>query len=257
MVGDSHGNLDYLQQVIQYGIDEGDVDEIIQLGDFGYWEHTVGGVRFLDQLNEILIEHELKLHWVDGNHENHAMLRAKYKPHGLTPIRSNIVYIPRGTRWEWDGVTFLGIGGAYSIDKRSRLADTAEAVRFNHMSENPYPDHVFDSWWPEELITLEEVELACEGGHVDVVVSHDSPSCADTFEAYFTRTGSRLRPIPETTQNQWRLQDVYNATLPKRWYHGHYHFPYRTKVGECIIEGLSCDGTRGSITILDTEDLHV
>lgn len=56
---------------------------------------------------------------------------------------------------EWAGVRFLGLGGAFSVDRNARK--------------------VGRSFWFEETITDEEVELACENGKdgVDVMLAHD------------------------------------------------------------------------------------
>jgi hypothetical protein len=186
------------------------------------------------------------LHWVDGNHENHTKLRSDYSPRedGMVEVRPNIIYIPRGTRWEWGGVSFLGIGGAYSIDKSMRT----EGI----------------SWWPEELITDEEVEAAIEGGEVDVVVSHDVPSFVD-LTPHLIAIGVRpFRWATNTLHCRIQLTNVFDAVKPKKWFHGHYHLRYTDRVDGCDFVGLGANlnqyndpawSRNQSVAVLNTDEV--
>jgi hypothetical protein len=208
-----------------------DVDRIVQAGDFGYWEHTDKGHQFLGRLNSKLEKAGLKIHWIDGNHENHTVLRLNYgpggnrhlpTPEGFWEIRPNINYIPRGTRWEWGGVSFLGIGGAYSIDKEYRT----EGV----------------SWWPEEMVTDAEVDAAVSGGQVDVVVSHDVPLFVDLTPHLMGVGITRPWKWDENSlRNRKQLSTVFDGVTPKRWYHGHYHLRYTESVDMCRFVGLAAN----------------
>lgn len=253
ILGDTHGDLGHLI----WAIDKAkafDCDEIVQVGDFGYWEHTHEGGRFLDKLDGKLSQAGFKLHWIDGNHENHTVLRLNYgpggnrhlpTPEGFWEIRPNINYIPRGTRWEWGGVSFLGIGGAYSIDKDYRKPGK--------------------SWWPEEMITDDEVQLCVEGGPVDVVISHDVPKFVDLYP-HLANVGI-TRPWKwdeDSLANRQQLSEVYDAVKPQKWIHGHYHLRYTETVDGCKFTGLGCNlnyfnevgwSLNQSVTILETDDL--
>src|SRR4051794_7894659 len=137
---------------------EQDADVILQVGDFGYWEHKAVGVDFLDEVEGHLAALGRDCVWIDGNHENHAMLRAAYGPgpDGFVPVRQRLSYAPRGHRWTWDGVGFMALGGAPSFDQWMRTPG--------------------ESWWPEETVTDDEAATAVAGGPVDVLVSHDCPA---------------------------------------------------------------------------------
>lgn len=223
LLGDTHGDLGHVMWAMDLA-KRMDVDRIIQAGDFGYWEHTQSGVQFLNKLNRKLEAAGLEIEWIDGNHENHTKLRYQYPPRedGKVVVRPNITYIPRGTRWEWGGVSFLGIGGAYSIDKAHRT----EGV----------------SWWPEEMITDDEVAAAIEGGPVDVVVSHDVPLFVDLVP-HLMGVGI-TRPWKwdaNSLANREQLTKVFDAVKPKRWYHGHYHLRYTESVDMCRFVGLAAN----------------
>lgn len=253
ILGDTHGDLGHLIWAIDLA-KKMDCDEIVQAGDFGYWEHTQHGQQFLDKLNTRLGHAGLKVHWIDGNHENHTVLRLNYgpggnrhlpTPEGFWSIRPNINYIPRGTRWSWGGVEFLGIGGAFSIDKAART----EGV----------------SWWPEEMITDHEVELASEDGAVDVVISHDVPMFVDLYPHLAALGMTRPWKWDENSlANRRQLDKVFDRTFPKRWYHGHYHIRYTDTVDGCKFTGLAANINQfgdphwhwnQSATILQTDEV--
>lgn len=229
LAGDTHGDFKHLTYLITECVSYG-IKVIFVLGDFGYWEHTSSGKLFLDDLNVALRREGIDLIFLDGNHENHPLLWESYesdRDDGFVEIRSSIFYSPRGHRWEWDGVKFLSLGGAYSIDKDWREAGT--------------------EWWPTEMITDEDVER-CGTEPVDVLLSHDVGGEVDIQTFFALAKRGFFQPEKNTTLNRYRLQQVISATQPRFIYHGHYHLDYRTQVhfGDDIreIRGLNCNGTR-------------
>ena len=253
MAGDTHSNFEQWEYLFPIAKDL-NVDVIMQLGDFGYWAHTKGGLNHLDALHDLAVEYDIPIYWLDGNHENHVHLRvnriavwnmfclmAGVDPGPFVPIRgTHIVHTPRGATWEWDGVKFLAVGGAFSIDRGWR--------------------DVGESFWFEEELTDAEADYASRVGKVDVLVSHDVPMGTDM--AYmFIRQGRSYRPIPQAEPNRRRLRQVVEATKPNYIYHGHYHICYKNYLElnsghTIVVMGLGADGMeQDSWTILDTEDL--
>lgn len=233
MAGDVHGEHGWIKVLIHEALAK-DCTLIMQIGDFGYWEHMPMGRGFLAGTERWLAENGLTLWWIDGNHENHEMLRATYGPRddGLWEIRPHILYVPRGHRWEWDGVKCLGLGGAWSIDKAMRT----EGI----------------SWWPEEVISIAEMYRACEGGVADVMFTHDCPTGVNPLPP------NPLGIFPESYANRQMLRTVVDTAQPKRLYHGHYHHRHTTVLNgdnySTLIEGLSNDGTyEDSWIVFDTE----
>lgn len=241
-LGDTHGNWGHYQRLIgMLSREEIEVDAIIQVGDFGFWEHRSHGVDFLDRMNTIIGNSDIPFYWIDGNHENFEYLYRDYVQgdyDDFIAIRSNINYIPRGMTWEWDAVRFMGFGGAYSIDKSTRTN--------------------FVSWWAEEVASDEEVAHAVSKGEVDVLITHDVANLSPILAI------AGLKMIPATFRSREQLDKVVASAKPSTIVHGHYHHAYRAQArmdwGDVDIIGLDCDTARSwtdCFRILDTEVIRV
>lgn len=250
LVGDTHGNDRFFAQMCKLAV-ERQCDRIIQLGDFGYWEHYTEGKRYLKWCERQLAEKNLTCYWLDGNHENHPLLWGTYGPggpqhrpdrDGFWRIREGLYYMPRGHRWVWDDVSFLAVGGAASVDKEYRKEGK--------------------SWWATELITPGDVEVASAGGKVDVLFSHDVPEGVEIPSLY----GQEKNKFPISRANREVLLEVVKATCPYFLAHGHYHDRYSdtftypindeaTEWARTHVEGLGADMSAFSDTALvfDTE----
>lgn len=138
--GDWHGNWIWARHAISYASDQG-AETIIHLGDYGYdFTRT-----FLDSIEAALRRTNLTLQFVDGNHEDFTRLYSwSVGDDGRREISPRVHHLPRGFRWELDGIRFLALGGAFSVDRRRRVLG--------------------ESWWIEETITNEQIQAASSGG---------------------------------------------------------------------------------------------
>lgn len=242
--GDIHADLkhaDYLFRVAS----RFEVDCIFALGDFGYWPRFPKASAFAAEIPQMAHRYGIPVYWLDGNHEDHDSLdkltggvRDDFVPMGDRYSGSHwLWYSPRGHTWEWGGVRFMSVGGAYSVDK---------AVR------KPGLD-----WFPQEDITDDDVDHAIAQGKVDVLLTHDVPSVAPVLEKLLIVKGRRYKLIPEAEKNRIQLEKVRVATRPKLLFHGHYHVNYRERIDGTLIVGLDCNGATGfSWHIFDTEEIH-
>lgn len=255
VAGDFHGNYGHIHRICRVAKNAG-ITTILQAGDFGYWAHQSADNRALGKLSATLVRDEITIVFVDGNHENFEALWQDRPVVPGTPFRviaPNILYAPRGARWDWDGVRFLALGGAASADIDYRRA--AEIKRRKSAQRSRW------FWWHEETLTDADVAAAIAGGPVDVLVAHDAPSSSDLKpHVDFVRDGYKEDPV--TWDNRARVQRVLEHTKPKIVYHGHYHTRY---TGECggfdfvaRCEGLGADIDKvfaNSYTILDLKDI--
>lgn len=251
LAGDTHANRShflYLFKVAQ----SHHCDIIFQLGDFGYFPHDAHGIEFLAEVSYRAGQLNIPVYWLDGNHDDFSELFAndwEMDHEGFWKIMPNMLYSPRGHVWTWDGIRFISLGGAYSIDKDWRLYEEAKLGR----------DQVL--WWPQELITEADLHHASNnlaGEPVDVFLCHDKPANLrmPDFVSMLNRTWV------ESENNQAALMSAVEEARPSLLFHGHYHHFHRNEIHSrdylAVCYGLDCDGTRElSWRVLDLPSLEV
>lgn len=254
--GDFHGNMKHARRICVIA-ERLEADAIVELGDFGFvWSHDTNSTTGagtaksrLDVLNQTPEQFELPLYWLDGNHENFdamASLGARTDAGSMVKLGSHVTYIPRGFVWEWDGVRFLAMGGAQSIDKEWRTPGK--------------------SWWPQELITETDMDRAVTnlgGVGVDVMLAHDAPELPPALHAYMTDPDNEngdYKCDPDSERNRRRLRTLLDQADPGLYVHGHMHHRYDDTLGGTLggtrIAGLACDGMGSDAYLcIDTADL--
>lgn len=255
VAGDVHGNTRFLREYLYPKAVQLRADVFVQLGDFGYWEHTPDGVDFLDDVADLAARHRIPMYWLRGNHDNIDLCLRRYGDRrteaGFVVCRPDVLHIPDGMIWTWAGTRMRAFGGAYSIDKQWRLdlerkrwraqAAKEEGRRQAGLPAQPVPSTAGTIWFPQEELSDDEFDalLAADSGPLDVVLSHDKPFAAVT--------PIPLKDLPECHLNQRRLQRALTAHRPALWLHGHLHFSYTDRVmcdGDdrfTTVIGLSCD----------------
>lgn len=237
--GDWHGNIGWMQTVVRECAKK-EVDLLIHTGDLGVWRDDPTSVvqrpsytqsSFLAALEEECAKHDLQFWFVEGNHEDYPFLGSfDVGPDGRRSISPHVTHMPRGHREKVDGLDFLFVGGASSVDRPWRR----EGV----------------DWFPDETLTQRDVRRCREGGLADIIVSHDCLDDTSTMQTVY----SKATFFPETelvrsVMNRQRLDAIVNDVLPFLLVHGHYHDRYdeRTvivKDGELFdlkIVGLDCE----------------
>lgn len=238
--GDWHANQRWARKAIAHAHQER-ADVIVHLGDFGY--HFLPS--FLDPVTEALRVLQLPLLFVDGNHENFDTLY-QYpvdEDTGLRQLTDWIWHLPRGFRWEWDGVRFLALGGAHSIDRKRRTPG--------------------ESWWFQESVSDADVELAVAGGMADVLISHDCPTGVVIPGIIENEWRWDLEELTSSKVHQLQIRRVVDVVQPLYIWHGHFHVNYRYAAdfgyGQVRVAGLDCDeGTRQeNVEVVDLDELRV
>lgn len=218
VAGDTHGDLVHLQYLIDVARKQ-KCDRVFVVGDFGYWAHLRWGIEFLDKLDRHANITNMPVYFIDGNHDKTSHILANYDSpectdkEGFLLVRSYVRYAKRGHRWTWDGVKFIALGGAYSVDKDWRVKqDTAEGKPGN-------------SWFPEEEMTDQEMEaiFSADATQVDVIMAHDKPLSSTIPFGDWTA-------YPETVPNQQRLDEAVRVLDPALFLHGHLHVNYRDEL---------------------------
>ena len=231
VTGDTHGEFyRFTTKNFPRQKQMGREDYVIICGDFGgVWGDTEGENRNLDWLNN----KPFTTLFVDGNHENHAMLNSfpVEEWHGgkVHRIRSNILHLMRGQLYEIEGHTFFTMGGAACHDIQDGILDPSDPNFHREFRRKYKAGELFRvlgvSWWPEELPSEEEYAEALStleraNWKVDFVISHCAPSTI-------------ARQLYENVQAD-KMTDFFD-TISKRlmfrhWLFGHYH--ESGKIGE-------------------------
>lgn len=219
IAGDWHANGFHAARAVEWAAEQG-ADVIVHVGDFGYDFRPA----FLNFLQAALEETGMLLGTIPGNHENYNYFDRHEARHGHTaiPLRPNIFYLPKGYRWEWSGVRFLGLGGAHSVDRPWRRRGV--------------------SWWPQETISPAQAEAAKAGGPADVMITHDVPAGVRIPAIEGNPHGFPEEEIDASERHRVLLRDVVDVVRPRFLYAGHYHCQ--------VSDTLLGDGYRTEVTIL-------
>ena len=222
ITGDTHRNID-IRKINESNFPEQKElkkdDYLIIAGDFGclwygtsyidetfpdyelpdnYWIYPGSDDKMLDSYEE----RNFTTLFVDGNHENHAILDMYpvEKWHGgkVHRIRPSVIHLMRGQVYEIAGKTFFTMGGATSTDKQYRKENV--------------------SWWSRELPSEEEFEearnnLAKYDNKVDYIVTH----CIGT------RVMNELNQVRSIDCLTDFLAEIDMTVDYKQWYFGHFH----------------------------------
>ena len=233
LLGDSHGNHMFVHGALRWARDNG-VDRVVQLGDFGYWPRQKSGQGFLKGVRKSSVDMGVGLYFIDGNHEDHDeldVLQARHPSADFIPVNNrpgSPIFIRRGARWEWDGMTFGSFGGAFSIDRARRVM------------------HV--SWFPQEMPDPSKIAGL---GKVDVLLTHDAP----LVPAPYLAAGTFVRDAT-SEESQKTVYDALVTTQPSWLVHGHWHCSYTNRVAGATVIGLAEDRSSlyASSVVVSTED---
>jgi predicted phosphodiesterase len=160
-LGDIHGNFVYLKELIKKN-DIGNNDEvtyIIQCGDFGIGFYPNKDVDTLIELNKFFEERNIIMIAIRGNHDDPFYFTGDY-------IYSNLKLVPDYTIMDIYDFKYLFVGGAISIDRKSRLQRMQETASYGAKAS---------LYWYDEVFSLNE-EIIEKINDIDVIVTHSAPT---------------------------------------------------------------------------------
>lgn len=221
--GDWHADADYANGVLLSLASQG-ITEILHCGDFGHgWDD-----KYVPSVQKMLARNGQNLRWVPGNHENYDLIDVLYHKE-LQQHQENIYVLKRGERFTIGNTTFVGVGGAHSIDKQWRKP------------------HI--SWWPQELLKYSDIAKILDDVPCDVVIAHDAPITADLC------LQNGYKDDPTTTGNRQLLQAAVDHLQPTFLFHGHYHQRHSTQDSNGVVViglGSNFDSKLDNYVIFDT-----
>ena len=200
VTGDTHAER---MHFLNYRIDPGWTEDDIHIvcGDWGFLlRDNAAEHQFLD----LLEQRPCTFCFVDGNHENFPAI-SRYPEEiwnggRIHRIRRNIIHLMRGQVFTLQGKKIFTFGGAYSIDRDTRVLNI--------------------SYWEEELPTPEEYReavrnLELHGNEVDYILTHTAP------REMIRRMG--YNPDPHEMELAGFLEYVMYQVKHRHWYCGHWH----------------------------------
>lgn len=208
ITGDCHGDFDRIEKFcIENETTKNDV--MIILGDAGinYWLNSQD-----EKLKNKISGFEITLFCVHGNHEARPWEVGDYDEvvwnEGIVYVEEqypNILFAKDGEIYNFNGKKVIVIGGAYSVDKATRLN---YGLQWFHTEQ---PD--------DEIKNYVEKQLDKVGWSVDIVLSHTVPIEAEPVWAFIP--GLNQSTVDKSTE-KW-LQHIYDNLDFTQWYAGHYH----------------------------------
>ena len=206
--GDIHGNVNGVAAFINK-VHPTMEDVIVLLGDVGA-NYYNGRKDYL--MKQWLNDSGTRFLCIHGNHEMRPVHVSGYietewcgGKGWLQPEYPNLVFAKDGEIYTMNGLRYLVIGGAYSVDKYYRLSRGW-------------------SWWPDEQPSAAikrkvESVLASRGRQADIVLSHTTPLSLEPREAFLPFIDQRT---VDTSTEEW-LDAIERRLDYKRWYAGHFH----------------------------------
>jgi len=258
-VGDTHFNSGFWKEVIKVAADT-DADRIVQVGDFGFYPAYVTklgeprGVEFLASIARKAKKAGIPAYFIKGNHEDHDSLEVyvEENPRDIEGFVDVVPCIPgmllhahNGHRWNWDGVEFAALGGAFSVDWQGRTPGV--------------------DWWPGQEEPNEEDLLNLGDDKVNILITHDSPQGAKMYSPFRLDIGT----FNAAERGRAIIKDAIKQTRPEIVVHGHWH-QRKTQVldyiaaspngaydelpwASCVVESLGRDGSMDAFWMFDTE----
>lgn len=240
--GDWHGNLKHAKAAIALAA-RLEVDAIVHVGDLAWgWvgEHPR---TFSQPLEEELTKRGLHMVWVDGNHENHQLLRQLQREQSptdgfvTTGETGRLLWAPRAHRWEWSGVRFAAMGGAYSIDRSHRREGMSVFADLECVADSDV--------------------VALGSDPVDVLLAHEVPAgvwVKKQFQLPFWMEA-------ESDVSRQHLRQAVVNTAPKMTFSGHWHQRVRqeTRIENVTVDAnvLHMDGSDHNAVLLTLPDLTI
>lgn len=212
----------------------GEDDWVIVCGDFGLlWAKDASFAYNLEWLSRL----PFRILWVGGNHENYHMIQ-EYpieEWHGGKVrhiVRDKIIFLERGQVYNIDNRKIFAFGGASSHDIQGGILDKSAPsylLDLFRAQSSGFPYRVLnESWWAEELPTVEEMQegrnnLEKVGYEVDYVITHCAAnSVQKSIERYYWKGDAEGDMYSTDVLTQY-FEELEGRLQYRKWYFGHYH----------------------------------
>ena len=208
ITGDTHGDFRRVKRFCRAHNTTLD-DVLIVLGDAGI--NYFGNSRD-NQTRKFISKIPVTLFCIHGNHEMRPEILPQYHEQqfcgGTVYVEDaypNILFACDGEVYDFDGVSTVVAGGAFSVDKDIRLARGWSWFA----DEQP----------SDEIKSKTEDTLQRLNWQVDVMLTHTCPHSVEPVEVFLPQVDQST--VDKTTE-EW-LQRIADRLNFKHWYVGHFH----------------------------------
>lgn len=206
-----HARREFVEDAMRHAKEHG-ADVIVHTGDLLYTYPSAN--KMLMEMERVAEDLDMFVVSVRGNHDDPALFkkaatstRRRNKngvvSDGFARFSSRILHAPNGLHWNWQGVEFVALGGAFSVDRAARVRDV--------------------SYWEGEVATPREIGAVKRGGRATVVVTHDIPAGT---HLPFGPTRPDWWDIASAEKHRRGLRGAIDVVRPDWVIGGHMHFRF-------------------------------
>jgi Icc-related predicted phosphoesterase len=217
-LGDIHGNFNYVKWYIKAHKLENCT--IYQVGDFGIGFTTeFNDMNVLGNLNRFLIEKNIHLYAIRGNHDDPQFFDGHLRNHF-----DNLHLLADYDVIEVNGVKILGIGGAVSVDRRPRMREELMYASNANLAKKLH--------WHDELFVLDEEKIRAVEG-IDIIVTHTAPDfCAPDnrngfgylVDQFASGDGKLKEDLTKERNDVTKMWNIFREkNNPDYHFYGHFH----------------------------------
>ena len=240
LLGDIHGEYKPIYKYFKsYKLT--DVD-IIQVGDFGVGfyhndkRNIIKDDKELQNLSDYLGRRNSKIYVLRGNHDDPKYFDGSFVKY------ENIIFLVDYEPFNLNGINYLPIGGAISIDKGLNPYDTRKKVgRVKKVGRR-----IGINWWPDEEIVFKP-DVLKELTDINIVLTHSAPDFALPYGIGKVSTENKDNPglVMSILEERNILSKIFDILKEKNnithWFYGHFHKSNKITFNDVELVGVNID----------------
>ncbi len=212
ILGDTHGEIFKLYDVIVKARAELRIGAVIQAGDFGFFPEIIS------QAKRAKLFFPVPVYAIDGNHENHKWLALQIRNESVQKWQKemNLIYMPRSSILTLDNSKIGLLGGALHVDRHQTFDSETATSNFIQKEQRERATELFNQERPPLIITH-----SCPTG-IGIGL-RGSPAFSSGIAAHIIAAG--FDPGDQADCGDMELTHLWKSLnySPSAWAFGHFH----------------------------------